>query len=349
MARFEFERIFGFKEADGGTTEYAQARDYVNNQENLLSRFDANSMTLNGHHVGDFRVHSTAELRVMVKTVLRSDGASSRGNVRVSNIRGNALTLHHDKSFQHATFQAASQFNCLEFRDEGCIPELGITRYGEDRTQGPVCATACPAGTAFRNYLVPMGDGFIGQTRRRQIDASDALHRYLVNVARAKRNAAPLASSAPIPPDETLWFVLNGYLDATDAQLTRVGHVLAGLTIEERSEAVARTQVGVQWDTEVDGPRSNHTVSQVYASAIAISYSKLRASHEVSEERWRPLAQLVLVGAYEATLLAGLVQNLRHQTTNTNTFRRHSSEEDMPLRRGEGAKARRGGRGKARR
>ena len=39
----------------------------------------------------------------------------------------------------------------------GVIPEQGITAYASDKTQGPVCAMACPAGTLFRNYFAMHG------------------------------------------------------------------------------------------------------------------------------------------------------------------------------------------------
>ena len=53
-----------------------------------------------------------------------------------------------------ALFQAASQFNCLEFASPHAVPEQGVTIYEDDGTQGPACALACAAGTVYRNYLV---------------------------------------------------------------------------------------------------------------------------------------------------------------------------------------------------
>lgn len=46
-------------------------------------------------------------------------------------------------------------------------------------------------------------------------------------------------------------------------------------------------------------------VSQVFCSAISVSYSGL------SRKLWGPVAQLVLEGAYEATLLAGVINSLK--------------------------------------
>merc|ERR1711966_121066 len=63
-------------------------------------------------------------------------------------------------------FQAASQFNCLEFVSESVTPERGITCYQNDPTQGPACATACAAGTVVRNYFALDGEA---QSKDRQI------------------------------------------------------------------------------------------------------------------------------------------------------------------------------------
>ena len=40
----------------------------------------------------------------------------------------------------------------------GSTPEMGVTGYVNDRTQGPCCAIACGAGTVYRNYLAPVRD-----------------------------------------------------------------------------------------------------------------------------------------------------------------------------------------------
>ena len=35
-------------------------------------------------------------------------------------------------------------------------PEDGVTRYQDDRTQGPACAIAAGAATIYRNYFAPI-------------------------------------------------------------------------------------------------------------------------------------------------------------------------------------------------
>lgn len=81
------------------------------------------------------------------------------------------LPLH--SQYPRATFQAASQMNCLEFPNQyvtsfpthmtiDCnilrmhtVPEDGVTIYAADPTQGPACALACAAGSVYRNYFCP--------------------------------------------------------------------------------------------------------------------------------------------------------------------------------------------------
>ena len=55
--------------------------------------------------------------------------------------------FHRNPALCNSLFQVASQFNVLEMASPDIEPSAGITIYEHDRTQGPVCAIACPAGT----------------------------------------------------------------------------------------------------------------------------------------------------------------------------------------------------------
>jgi hypothetical protein len=68
--------------------------------------------------------------------------------------------------FDGATFQAASNFNCLEFCSTNQTAEMGVTGYEWDQTQGPYCALAAGAATVYRNYFVPHSDGARGQLEK---------------------------------------------------------------------------------------------------------------------------------------------------------------------------------------
>ncbi len=51
---------------------------------------------------------------------------------------------------RYATFQVASQFNCLEFVAPNVTPENGVTDYIRDHTQGPQCSLAAAPAIVYR-------------------------------------------------------------------------------------------------------------------------------------------------------------------------------------------------------
>ncbi len=63
-------------------------------------------------------------------------------------------------------------------------------------------------------------------------------------------------------------------------------------------------QIGLHWDVEVTAAQSLLTVSQAFCSALPCRYSGVPLAH------WERFARLVLEAAYEATLLAGVL-NMR--------------------------------------
>jgi hypothetical protein len=84
---------------------------------------------------------------------------------------------HSDPKLNGATFQAASQFNCLEFASADGVPEKGIAVYELDCTQGPACAIACAASTAstaYRNYLVRVNRRYHRATEEGDAAADEA-------------------------------------------------------------------------------------------------------------------------------------------------------------------------------
>lgn len=107
-------------------------------------------------HAGTFSTPSVRELREAADAMFGPPAAANgggHGRVELRNIVGDSLALHCDSQYFGAVFQAASQFNCLEFVSASGVPENGIGVYELDHTQGPACAIACGAGTAVRNYL----------------------------------------------------------------------------------------------------------------------------------------------------------------------------------------------------
>lgn len=263
MSEKLFERLFGFPECSYAEVQHSLCIE----RARLIS-----SVNRASYRCGLLEVPSLAELR----------GRTGTHHIRPSTCReivGDAKSLHADPENTGALFQVASQFNLLEMCGPNETPEMGVSKYAGDPTQGPACALACFAGTVYRNYFVPL-DGQIGQTADRQVDC-------LADLGHALGNQG-----------NRLWEMRNGYALATRDGLWEIRRILEMASEEERDRLRTLLRVGIQWDTEVTLPGAGHRVSQVYASALPVGYS----SHPA--EQWEPFARLVLEAAYESTLLA---------------------------------------------
>jgi hypothetical protein len=145
-----FSSLFGFVE-----TDYNTAKENLFLSQNEMGQKIMMSRHSNKSYLaGEFRTPLLSELRVEalqnpgVMELKHADSALS-----LDFVYGDVSVLHADERYRHATFQAASQFNCLEFISPNITPEHGISGYEHDRTQGPACSIACGAGTAYRNYF----------------------------------------------------------------------------------------------------------------------------------------------------------------------------------------------------
>ena len=224
---------------------------------------------VNGTVVGCGRldIPSLAELRQQTPV---SSGQPSA----VSEVVGDVGALHRDPQNADAVFQAASQFNLLEMVSPNVTPEEGVGCYSYDKTQGPACAVACGGGTIYRNYYVPLGDQ-IGQTADRQINCLAGFEAAF---------------------GKGLWEMQNGYALATETGLRTINTQLAAADESERNRLRGLLRLGVHHDVAVLD--TDHTVTQVYGSALPVAYGRPPAP------LWEPFARLVLEASYEATLRA---------------------------------------------
>ena len=87
--------------------------------------------------VGHF---TTPSLQQLCEATAALSSSSSSSTLRVE--YGDVSAMIADPSNHGATFQVASQFNCLEFVGPDVVPEDGITGYEYDCTQGPACRHA---------------------------------------------------------------------------------------------------------------------------------------------------------------------------------------------------------------
>ncbi len=272
-----FEQLTGFKEKSYADTQAA------------LSVVDGRLRGRGTGHrasVGTLTLPSLSELRFETSTV-RGDGC-----LRLSIVQGDVRAMHRRPENRGALFQVASQFNMLEMIGPEVTPEHGVRRYEGDRTQGPACAVAAGAATIYRNYLAPVAGG-IGQTKDRQIDGLAGL-----GTALAQRLGTQTAE---------LWTMRNGYALAKREGLSAIASLLAGLNAQELDELRGLLRVGLHTDVEVtDGPAPGPLVNQIFCSALPVAYSR-----EAPAASWAPFARLVLEAAYEATLLAGVLNAAR--------------------------------------
>eukprot|EP01038_Epipyxis_sp_PR26KG_P014096 gene14096-18915_t len=261
--------------------------------------------------IGKFSTPTLHQLRKDVSLLMdnmnenKSTGSKSSTSFRHI-IAGDVFPMH--AKFPNALFQAASQFNCLEFTSSKTVPENGISIYAYDNTQGPACAMACAAGTLYRNYFVPVlnhADNTldIGQTRDNQINNLDLVEELLDNKS------------------HQYWDVENGYTFTRDPKkLLLLNEKLKALSHEEYENLLGNVKiglhenVGVNFDSRFNALPSDIDihVTQAYCSALSCSYSG------VSPKYWEGLGKLVLNASYESTLLAAVKNALKNQDSNTN-------------------------------
>jgi hypothetical protein len=271
-----FEALTGFKE---------ESPDQV--RELLSIEGDTLKSLVNGRsfRYGRLEIPSLQELRAKTKQL-----ALPKGSIKLQEYVGDIKALHLDKANANATIQVASQFNLLEMISPDITPEMGIDRYENDFTQGPSCAIACGGGTLWRNYFVNV-DGAPGQNRYRQIDTMKDMGIALGN------------------EDDALWQMKNGYLLPSQEGLKHINSRLARSNAASRDALKQLYRVGIQWDTEVTLNHAGHTVTQVYCSALPVTYT------DFPYVQWESFARMILEAAYESTLHAALL-NLHHTGNN---------------------------------
>lgn len=271
-----FSRLTGFNEGPYSTT-----RELLEvNGSTLRSKVNDRSFC-----IGQFEMPSLADLRLRV-----AQGTGASGPNRVSIVTGDVRKMHQVPEYAGALFQVASQFNALEMVGPNVTPEDGVTRYEHDRTQGPACAIAAGAATIYRNYFAPVGDQ-IGQSAANQIDGLADLGAEL--------------SRALGRPVSDLWSMQNGYALATRAGLDMITSHLREIGDAGSSKLAGRLRVGLHQDVEVtDGSTSpGQLVNQIFCSALPVAYGRW------PQPLWQEFAQLILNAAYEATLLAGVLNS----------------------------------------
>lgn len=271
-----FDRLTGFREENPD-----QVRKNLEIAGNLLiSKVNGMEYTF-----GKLEVPDLGELRK------NSFAERKEPCISISEVVDDVRNLHQDAENAGSVFQVASQFNLLEMVNPYTLPEDGVAIYQFDNTQGPACAIACGAGTIYRNYFAEV-NGQSGQTMDNQIDCLEGMSEILDNKARK------------------LWKMSNGYALINSARsLEIIAELLENMNIGEIEELRAALKVGIQWDTEVTISDKRQLVTQVYCSALPVSYTG------IISEYWEPFASLVLEAAYEACFYAA-ARNMKKNENN---------------------------------
>lgn len=270
-----FEQLTGFKEES---------------PENVRNNIEVNGDELISHINSQKLVCGKLEIPTLARLIEKSPGIKDfNGKVKVTEIVADVQELHCQIENANALFQAASQFNLLEMVSPDVIPEQGIDRYEFDHTQGPACAIACGAGTIYRNYFVKV-NGQVGQTENNQIDCLDLIGKELDN------------------ENLNLWKMKNGYALVNQNGLLAINQKITQLDEKGREHLKGKLKTGIQWNTEVTKSKTKHKVSQIYCSALPVSYCQTESFY------WEHFARIILEATYESTLYAGMINMINNHS-----------------------------------
>jgi hypothetical protein len=269
-----FENLFGFQESLSAVQEnfiieelpdHATLTSTANNRTFNVGRFSVRNLP-SFSHVLEHRSATPGTLHI-----IRGEGWLGENSCIC-----NVLETQSLPEFDGATFQAASNFNCLEYAAFGGIALLGVTNYVYDYTQGPYCALAAGAGPVYRNYFVPHADGTIGQlTKEIELLANTAIGRFV-------QHGFPVLGTVDLA-------AVAG-ADWDDLDQFRVGP-------HENLEVTTRTTRGSE-DLVTEGIPRGQIVHQVYAAFLW--FEELVERNETSLR----IARQLLIAQYRATVLA---------------------------------------------
>lgn len=283
QCRLWFTEAFGFDELEEGHGKVAENFEYDESTGLLTSKAN-----LKKYQAGKFTTPSVGDLRTSgSKEKLKAKfGAGAKLTVTSKQVDDIAKEMR-DPQNCFSTFQAASQFNCLEHPSEAGMPESGINGYGDDATQGPACAVAAGPGTVVRSYFaIKNAQGKLEpQTKDKQVNTlGDAIEK--AGIGGHLR-------------------VQNGYTIVGD--ISDLNEIASKLMLDNK-KFLENLRVGIMHDTEIlKCPRQ--LVTQVYVGSCSVTYNTIPKDQE---ELWEPLAVTLLEGAYEATLFAAVETALRH-------------------------------------
>lgn len=156
-----FETLFGFSDSPENVSKFMECEQ---NEEGavLFSRKNQKKFT-----AGKFATCSVSSFQNLEPrngghlNIIHGNGMKSSKLYLVD-----VMCAQNHPDFDGATFQVASNFNCLEFLGSKQTAYKGVNSYVQNHAQGPVCAVSAGPAVTYRNYFVLHNDGAIGQLKK---------------------------------------------------------------------------------------------------------------------------------------------------------------------------------------
>jgi hypothetical protein len=255
-----FSRIYGFQEMFNETTSNVNRLMKLSkgNQERIYLTYTDIFAHESKFDAGIPLYKSTGLLLYEANSIISENPVQPIITYR--EINADVKKLHANSKLAGSLFQVASQFNSLEMATPDHTPEMGITIYQHDRTQGPFCAMACPTGTLYRNNFmmnISRDKSWEPQTETNQINTLETIIKKFKD------------SSYKVN-----FVVKNGYiLPATIADSNKLNTLLDNpYALEQMVDDVnyvIQEDVPVLLETNKETP---HKVSQIYCSGFPLAY-----------------------------------------------------------------------------
>lgn len=242
---------------------------------------------------GYFQEYSIQELRELAQAKMKQRGkAQTAGTLTIIGEESYkpSIDIGYMQAQQEnngACFQAASNFNALEFVSPSQIPENGIKGYIYDNTQGPRAAISAAPGIIYRQYYIfnqsEKNPLLWRQTEQHQIELLSDLPEIYVQNSYVLFGKSKLAELSKISFDDIIKRIKIGY------------HRDVQVTFGQGSEP----QVVVQ--------RNDQIIDQVYTAAIDM----MKNSAFFSNPTAVMVAKAMQHAACEGTLKAAYIHDCK--------------------------------------
>lgn len=156
-----FETLFGFSESPENVSNFIECEQ---KEDGAILYSKKNKKRFSA---GKFALYSVSSFQHLVPRngghlhIIHGNGMKSSKIYLVD-----VMCAQNHPDFNGATFQVASNFNCLEFLGSKQTAAKGVNSYIQNHAQGPACAVAAGPAVTYRNYFVQHDDGTTGQLKK---------------------------------------------------------------------------------------------------------------------------------------------------------------------------------------